>query len=109
MRLYYYMSPLDLIQHHQASNKSNEAGGRCFDVTYKILSSLTIDQLIKNDLGSYLSISLMSTEKNESKIDTYSLPDCSLLNLNEATDDERTWTDAFGSYFNNNFSFEKYK
>lgn len=105
VRLYYYLSPLDLIQHHQVSNKNNEG----FDITYKIISSLTTEELIKNDLGTYLSISLLSALESPNKnkpLDTYKLPDCSLLTLNQ-NDDERNWSEAFSPYFNNNFSFEK--
>ena len=104
MRLYYYLSPLDLIQYHQLSNKCSEGS---FDVTYKILSSLTVDQLIQNDLGSYVSISLLSTEPVTDKVANYRLPDCSLLALSSNAEEDRAWTEAFSSYFNSSFSFEK--
>jgi len=99
------MSPLDLIQHHQQLNKNSEG----FDVTYKILSSLTVDQLIMNDLGSYVSISLLSTAgdiNNQTSAANYRLPDCSLLTLKNS-DEDRSLTEAFSSYFNSSFSFEK--
>ena len=109
MRLYYYLSPLDLIKHHQsdklkaeavaAPNKVRSDG---FDVTYKILSSLTAEQLVQYEIGSYVTISLV-TATDESG---YKLPDCSLLTVNENYD-ERVWNDAFSPYFNNNFYFEK--
>jgi hypothetical protein len=105
MRLYYYLSPMDLIQHHQNNDKGSEG----FDVTYKIFSSLTSDEMIKYELGSYLTISLLSTEATgdaEKPQENFWLPDCSLLMLNE-TDDERNWNEAFSPYLNNNFKFEK--
>ena len=112
MRLYYYLSPLDLIQHHQserlktnavaASDKVRSDG---FDVTYKILSSLTAEQLVQYELGSYVTISLVSAAE-EVSANGYKLPDCSMLAINE-NDDERIWNDAFSPYFNNNFYFEK--
>ena len=91
MRLYYYLSPLDLIQHHQSQSSKKEG----FDLTYKMLSSLTIEQLVTHELGSYLTVSLLSVEKSN-RVENYSLPDLSLLMLNE-TDDE-----ALSPYLNNN-------
>ena len=61
MRLYYYLSPLDLIEHHKTDKlASYRADG--FDATYKILSSLKIDQLVEHEIGSYATISLLSTD-----------------------------------------------
>ena len=136
MRLYYYLSPLDVINYHQKhdikssspnslanGNISNGAktngvtSGDGFDVTYKILSSLTVEQLIQHELGAYVTVSLVgssrplnTSSKNEtSKVDSpfYKLADCPLLLLNE-NDDERSWHDSLNSYFNTSFNFEKY-
>jgi hypothetical protein len=118
MRIFYYLSPLDLIDHQQKDNKNG--GNNCisnnFDSTYKILSTITIDQLIKHELGAYLTISLCSTSlglaKQEAKSESepalvsYKLPDSSLLILNE-NDEERAWNDYLNPYFNINFNFEK--
>lgn len=104
MRLYYYLSPMDLIQHHQ-NNKLDKGKIDGYDVTYKMLSSLTTEQLIKNELGSYLTISLLSNDKSAPDLN-YFLPDCSVLMLKE-TDDERILNEAFAPYFNNSFNFEK--
>ena len=101
MRLYYYLSPLDLIQHNSTTT------GEKFDQTYNILSQLTVDQLVKNELGSYLTISLQSSLKNSSTNETnnYKLPDCSLFLLNE--NDESNWHTYLEAYLNNSFNFEK--
>lgn len=109
MRLYYYLSPMDLIQHHQ---KSKDKASEGFDVTYKILSSLTTDEMIQHELGSYLTVSLLSTPETggadgvDKSQENFWLPDCSLLMLNES-DDERKLNEAFSPYLNNNFKFEK--
>jgi hypothetical protein len=126
MRLYYYLSPLDLIQHYQQT-KTGSSSGDLFNSTYKILGSLTIDQLIQHELGSYVTICLQSSNVNQpntiyhsiNKLDDdlmsvdgantspgykYRLPDCSLLALNESNDD---WHEYFNPYMNQNFNFEK--
>jgi hypothetical protein len=115
MRLYYYLSPLDLIQHHSKDYKLNDLHSK-----HKLLNSLSIDQLIQYEIGSYLSISLESTKTNESvkaepkemqngieENPQYKLPDSTLLILNE-NDDENSWHDFLNPYFNNaNLNFEK--
>ena len=114
MRLYYYLSPLDLIQHHSKDHNLNEISCK-----NNLLSSLSLDQIIQHELGSYVSISLQSTRSNEivkteptteSSLDDsnlkYRLPDSTLLILNEK-DDEKSWHDYLNPYFNANFSFEK--
>lgn len=106
MRLYYYLSPLDLIEHHK-TNKLNRSDG--FDATYKILGSLNIDQLIEHEIGSYATISLLSTSpvaSPDSTAKNYFLPDGSLLILTD-TDDDRSLNEAFTPYFNNTFYFDK--
>ena len=102
MRLYYYLSPLDLIKHNSTTT------GEKFDRTFNILTQLTVDQLLKNDLGAYLTISLQSTLKNStnnSETNNFKLPYCSLLLLNE--NDESSWYSYLDSYFSNNLNFEK--
>ena len=115
MRLYYYLSPLDLIQHHSKDYNLNDLHSK-----HKLLNSLSIDQLIQYEIGSYLSISLESTKINESvkaepkemqngieESPQYKLPDSTLLILNEK-DDENSWHDFLNPYFNNpNLNFEK--
>ena len=121
MRLYYYLSPLDLIQHHTKDFSQSQR----FNPAYKILGSLSIDQLIQHELGSYVSISLQSTRtntntsvKNEQNSENanqmevdenlkYRLPDSSLLILSE-NDDDKTWHEYLNPYFNVNFNFERY-
>jgi hypothetical protein len=102
MRLYYYLSPLDLIKHNSTTT------GEKFDRTLNTLTQLTVDQLLKHDLGAYLTISLQSTFKNSTtnnETNNFKLPDCSLLLLNE--NDESSWYMFLDSYLNNNLSFEK--
>ena len=93
-------------------------------VKTRLLSSLSIDQLIQHEIGSYVSISLQSTRTTkttesvavkteptnensslESNLN-YKLPDSTLLILNEI-DDEKCWHDYLNPYFNMNFNFEK--
>jgi hypothetical protein len=94
IRLYYYISPLDLIEHNKTKNH--------FNSTYKIFSSITIDQLMKYELGAYSTISLSSQIKNENEQAnlTFKLPDCCLLALNE-NDDERVWMEYLNPLPNN--------
>lgn len=134
MRLYYYLSPLDLIQHHQnhhhhpsdpASGGSLCDGGAKahtanFDSTYKIINSLSIEDLFKYEIGSYVTISLYSTAGSSSGADLtadvksppvvnhhHKLADTSLLLLNE-NQDERVWHEYLNPYLNFNFNFERY-
>jgi len=113
MRLYYYLSPLDLIQHNSKDYNLNE-----INTKHKLLNSLSIDQLIEYEIGSYVSISLESTRKNENvKMEQstqnlvednfqHKLPDTTLLILNE-NDDENCWHDFLNPYFNINLNFDK--
>jgi hypothetical protein len=109
MRLYYYLSPLDLIQHHSKDYNLNDINAK-----HNLFSSLSIDQLIKYEIGSYVSISLESSRKNDtikvesSNEDTFQhkLPDTTLLVLNE-NDDENNWHDLLHPYFNINLNFDK--
>lgn len=119
LRLYYYLSPLDLIQHHQNQNVYSKRKSE-FDSTYKIISSLTLDELFKYELGSYLTVSLQSTQQQQQQHQRsasteersilnnnyFKLPDSNLLILNE-NEDERNWHDYLNPYLNSNFNFEK--
>ena len=104
MRFYYYLSPLDIIQFKTKKNQKK------IDNILLNDELPTIDQLINNEIGSYLTISLQSINKtNEMKQhqDLYKLPDCSLLYLNE--NDETNWHSYLGPYLmnNKNLTFEK--
>ena len=109
MRLYYYLSPLDLIQHHQNITKSSHNTTNPFNATYQLISSSVSDpdELIKNELGSFITISLMPNSNQN----LYSLPDSSLLLLNEkaeaGSEHERAWSDLLNPYLNVNFNFTR--
>ena len=119
LRLYYYLSPLDLIQHH-----AKDLLGERISLTpaYKLLGSLTVEQLVQHELGAYVTISLQSTRhtaiKSEPLSETamqvdeqqtkHTLPDSSWLILGE-NDDEKSWHGHLNPYFNVNFNnFERY-
>jgi hypothetical protein len=105
MRLYYYLSPLDLIKHNFSTNVVDKNSTN--KTNFNIFNQLTVEELMKHELGSYLTISLQSIVKNSElkQNDSYKLPDSSLLILNE--NDESNWQTHFASYFNNNLNFEK--
>ena len=105
MRLYYYLSPLDLIKHNFSTNVVDKNSTN--KTNFNIFNHLTVEELMKHELGSYLTISLQSIVKNSElkQNDSYKLPDSSLLILNE--NDESNWQTHFASYFNNNLNFEK--
>lgn len=91
MRLYYYLSPSDLIQY--------------FKTTSSISNEVEIEHLIKHNIGSYLTISLNNNKQQQNNI--YQLPDSSSLLLNE--NDESNWKLYLDQYIqcNNNLNFEK--
>ncbi|RNA28662.1 mediator of RNA polymerase II transcription subunit 1, partial [Brachionus plicatilis] len=98
LRLYYYLSPLDLIQHHQNLNAKFK---KKIDSTHNTISNLlSPDELFSYELGSYLSVSLVQTSK------THKLVDSNLLVLTE-NDDERTIFEYLNPYVNQNFNIEQ--
>lgn len=104
MRLYYYLSPIDLIQYFKTISSCSS--------TITTTSRFEIDNLIKNNIGSYLTISLNSNKLQQSQNDMiyYKLPDSSLLLLNE--NDESKWNTYLEQYIhqttiNNNLNLEK--
>lgn len=134
MRLIYYLSPMDLIQHHAQSQ---------FSSTYKVVESsyLSVDDLVEHELGAYCTISLHSRRKSatdgggdaieeaaiemeESTGDNtnntdgggkqhhrhhhhhHRLADTTTLVLSENQDD-RVWHEYLSPYLNFNFDFER--
>lgn len=111
LRLYYFLSPMDLIKHHTQSQ---------FSSTYNVhqRSLLSVDDLFEHDIGAYCTISLHSfaapsktagdndnDHHNTSHAELHRLADSSMLILNEQ--DERTWHDFLNPYLNFNFNFER--
>ncbi|CAF0705814.1 unnamed protein product [Brachionus calyciflorus] len=106
-RLYYYLSPLDLIQHHQNLNSKQKQRHVEFDSTFKtITNSLTLDDLFNHEIGSYLSISLQKSPETTNENRMYKLADSNLLVLTDK-DDERKLYEYLNPYLNQNFNFEK--
>jgi len=83
MRLYYYLSPLDLIKHNFSTNVVDK--NSTSKTNFNNFNQLTVEELVKHELGSFLTISLQSIVKNSElkQNDSYKLPDSSLLILNE--------------------------
>ncbi len=106
MRLYYYLSPLDLIQYNQRTETAESR----FSATYQLKGvSVSAEQLIQHELGSYVTISLHSINSGTNKSVMYNLPDINLLLVseNETTENERAWHDLLNPYLNANFDSEK--
>lgn len=123
MRLFYYLSPLDLIEHHQTQkHTTNEK------FVNELFKSIDSDQVVSNEIGAFLTICLHSTSKTSpsgiagsqlakseaqtinpsesSQHELYKLPDVSLLNLNE-NDQLATCHDHLNAYLNNQLNHEK--
>lgn len=98
LRLYYYLSPLDLIQHHQ--NVNNKLKKKTDPVRNSINNLLSPDELFSYELGSYLSVSLVQSSK------IHKLIDKNLLVLTD-NDDERTIFEYLNPYINQNFKIER--
>jgi hypothetical protein len=126
MRLYYYISPLDLIQFYQKRGN----GSKSFKNLN--LNSLKNDDIVKNELGCFVNISLKTSIKlpingnvkienatnditmsnsnnNEQKM--FKLPDISMLSIGDKGDNiHKVWHEALNPYFNtkSSISFSKY-
>lgn len=98
LRLYYYLSPLDLIQHHHNVNiKVKKKPNSTHNTINNFLST---DDLFTYELGSYLSVSLVQSSKQHELIDR------NLLILTDK-DDERTIFEYLNPYINQNFNTER--
>ena len=117
MRLHIYLSPLDLIEHEQQQQQQKQqhhrsTSGNGLSVTYTALSSTSLDDIVRSNLGATLTISILSgqqqqQESSQEPSPAYMLPDCATLAIDES-DDERTLHDYLSPYMNVNFNFERF-
>jgi hypothetical protein len=103
MRLFYYLSPLDLIHHQQSAAQ--------FNSTYQLTGSYvsSVEQLVEHELGASLTISL-HTPVGSGLPQQHNLPDVSLVLVSEveSSENERLWHELLNPCLNNlNLNFEK--
>jgi hypothetical protein len=115
MRLFYYFSPLDLIEHHQSTQK-HTANDKLVNELFK---SIDTEHMVQNEIGAFLTICLHSTCKaakqngesvssqaQSSEHELHKLSDVSLLNLNE--NELTACHEHLNAYLNSQLNYEKY-